>query len=71
MNEYLDGTSESGEWYDSGRRNVYNYRFFDVVGFPFLLSLPILLYSKQESDFGTHVDSGRCFVPSIPISSSA
>ena len=44
---YSDGTSKHGEWFESGRRIVYKESVDGVGGFPFLLSLLVLLYSKQ------------------------
>jgi len=45
---YSGGTSEHGEWFEGGRRSVYKERLFAVEGFPFLLSLLVLLYSKAS-----------------------
>jgi hypothetical protein len=44
---------EHGEWFDDGRRIVYKESVVGVGGFPFLLSLLILLYSKASYDFET------------------
>jgi len=46
-------TSEHGESFERGRRRVYKERLFGIGGFPFLLSLHILLYSKASYDFET------------------
>ena len=46
-----DGTSEYEEWFEDGRRIVYKESVDSVGGFPFLLSLLVLLYSKQQYDF--------------------
>ena len=48
-----DGTSEHGEWFEGGRRNVYKESIIGVGGFPFLLSLLVLLYSKASYVFET------------------
>jgi hypothetical protein len=48
-----DGTSVHEEWFEGGRRSVYNERLVGVGGFPFLLSLLVLLYSKASYDFET------------------
>jgi hypothetical protein len=49
----LDGTLEHEEWFGGGRRIVYKERLVGVGGFPFLLSLLVLLYSKASYDFET------------------
>jgi len=49
MDGYLDGTSEHEEWFEGGRRSVYKQRLFGVGGFPFLLSLLVLLYSRAST----------------------
>ena len=41
-----DGTSEHEEWFEGGRWIVYKESVDSVGGFPFLLSLLVLLYSK-------------------------
>jgi len=46
---YSDGTSEYEEWFEGCRRSVYNDMSFGVGGFPFLLSLLVLLYSKASA----------------------
>jgi len=46
MGGYLDGTSEHKGWFEGGRQSVYKERLFGGGGFPFLLSLLILLYTK-------------------------
>ena len=49
-----DGTSEPHEeWFEGGRRSVYKESVVGVGGFPFLLSLLVLLYSKASYDFET------------------
>ena len=48
-----DRTSEHGEWFGGGRRIVYKESVDGVGGFPFLLSLLVLLYSKASYDFET------------------
>jgi hypothetical protein len=48
-----DGTSEHEEWFEGGRRSVYKESVDGVGGFPFLLSLPVLLYSQASYDFET------------------
>jgi len=45
---YSDGTSEHRELFKGGRWNVCKERLFGVGGFPFLLSLLVLLYSKAS-----------------------
>jgi hypothetical protein len=47
------GTSEHEEWFEGGRRIVYKESVVGVGGFPFLLSLLVLLYSKASYDFET------------------
>jgi hypothetical protein len=49
----LDGTLEHEEWFKVGRRIVYKESVAGVGGFPFLLSLLVLLYSKESYDFET------------------
>ena len=46
-----DGTLRYEEWLECGRQSVYKERLFGVGGFPFLLSLLILLYRKAIDDF--------------------
>jgi len=48
-----DGTLEHGEWFEGGRRSVYKETVVGIGGFPFLLSLLVLLYSKSSYDFET------------------
>jgi len=48
-----DGTSEHEEWFEGGRQNVYKESIVGIGGFPFLLSLLVLLYSKASYDFET------------------
>jgi len=48
MGRYSNGTSEHEKWFEGGRRSVYKERLLGVGGFPFLLSLLILLYSKAS-----------------------
>jgi len=48
-----DGTSEHGEWFEGGRQLVYKETVAGAGGFPFLLSLLVLLYSKASYDFET------------------
>jgi len=48
MVEYPDRISDHGEWFEGGRWCVYKERLFGVGGFPFLLSLLVLLYSKAS-----------------------
>jgi len=48
-----DGTSEHEQWFEGGRRIVYKESVDGVGGFPFLLSLLVLLYSKASYDFET------------------
>ena len=47
-----DGTSEHEEWFEGGRPTVYKESVDGVGGFPFLLSLLVLFYSKASYDFG-------------------
>jgi hypothetical protein len=61
MGEDSDGTLEQEEWFEGGRRIVYKESAVGVGGFPFLLSLLVLLNSKASHDFetaSTHVLSG-------------
>jgi hypothetical protein len=53
IGRYLDATSEHEEWFEGGRRIVYKESAVGVGGFPFLLSLLVLLYSKASPDFET------------------
>jgi len=46
---YLEGTSEHEEWFEGGRQSVCKERLFGVEGFPVLLSLLVLLYSKAST----------------------
>jgi hypothetical protein len=46
-----DGTSEHEEWFKDGRQIVYKESVVDIGGFPFLLSLLVLLYSTASYDF--------------------
>jgi len=48
-----DGTSEHEEWFEGGRRSVYTESVAGIGGFPFVLSLHILLYSKASYNFET------------------
>jgi len=47
--EYSDGTSGHGEWFEGSRWSVYKERLFGVEGFPFLLALLVILYSKAST----------------------
>jgi len=49
MVAYSEGTLECEEWFECGRRIVYKERLFGIGGFPYLLSLLILLYSKAST----------------------
>jgi hypothetical protein len=51
MEEDSDGTSKDGEKFEGGRRSVYKESVVGVGGFPFLVSLLVLLYSKASYDF--------------------
>ena len=53
IEEYSYGTLEHEEWFEGGRRIVYKDSVVGVGGFPFLLSLLVLLYSKASYDFET------------------
>jgi len=44
-----DGTPRHEEWFKGGRWSVYKERLFGVGGFPFLLALLVLLYSKAST----------------------
>jgi len=48
--EDLAGTSEHPRWFKGGSRTAYKQRLFDVGGYPFLLSLHILSYSKATDN---------------------
>ena len=48
-----DGTSEHEEWFEGGTRSVYKENVVGVGGFPFLLSLLVLLYGTASYDFET------------------
>jgi hypothetical protein len=67
---YSDGTSEHEEWFESGRRIVYKESVVGVGGFPFLLSLLVLLYSKASYDFENSFDSCLVLISSKRISST-
>jgi len=45
--DYSVGTSKHEGWFESSERIVYKERLVGGGGFPFLLSLLVLLYSKQ------------------------
>ena len=51
---YSGGILEHGEWFDGGRWSVYKERLFGVGGFPILLSLLVLLYSKASTTLTPH-----------------
>jgi len=53
MRRDSDGTLKHGEWLEGGERVVYKESVVGVGGFPFLLSLLILLNSKASYDFDT------------------
>jgi hypothetical protein len=48
-----DGTSEHEEWFEGGRRIVYKESVVGIGGFPFHLSLLVLLYSTASYNFET------------------
>jgi hypothetical protein len=45
--DYSVGTMEYAKWFGGIGRSVYKERVFGVGGFPFLLSLLVLLSSNQ------------------------
>ena len=49
MREYSVGTSEHEELFEGGRRSVYEERLLGVGGYPFLLSLLVLLYGEAST----------------------
>jgi len=53
MGRYSNGTSEYEELFEGGIQTVYKERLFGIGGFPFLVSLLILLSSKASYDFET------------------
>jgi hypothetical protein len=53
MGEDSDGILKHGEWFEDGRQIVYKESVVGVGGFPFLLSLLVLLYSKASYDLET------------------
>jgi hypothetical protein len=53
ISEYSDGTSKHEEWFEGDRRVVYKESVVGVGGFPFLLSLLVLLNSKASYNFET------------------
>jgi hypothetical protein len=53
MGSDVDGTSEHEEWFAGGRRIVYQENVVGIGGFPFLLSVPVIMYSKANYDFKT------------------
>ena len=53
MVKYWDGTSKYEEWFEGARWTVYKERLFVVVGFSFLPSLHVPLYSKASYNFET------------------
>jgi len=53
MGSDSDGSSEYEEWFEGGRQIVCKDSVVGVGGFPFLLSLLVLFYSKASYDFET------------------
>jgi len=66
---YSHGISEHEEWFESGGWSVYIERLFGVGGFPFLLALLVLLYSKASTTLNSF-DSCLVLISSIQTSSS-
>jgi len=61
--EDSDGTMKHRGWFEGGREYVYTEWSFGVGGFPFLLSLLIVIYSKAIDDFGkTTLELLACLV---------
>ena len=60
-----DGTSENEEWFEGDSPTVYKESVVRIGGFPFLLSLLVLLYSKSSYDFENSFDSCLVLIPSI------
>jgi len=52
---YSIGTLEHKGWFEGCERIVYKERLFGVGGFPFLLSLLVLLYSNQKYESGKNI----------------
>ena len=48
-----DGTLEHEEWFKGGRRSLYKETVVGITGFPFVLSLLVLLYHKASYEFET------------------
>jgi hypothetical protein len=63
MEDYSAGTSKHEEWFGGSGRTVYKERLFGVGGFPFLLSLLVLLSSNQQYDFENTSDLLSLFLP--------
>jgi len=64
-----DGTSEHEEWFESGRRIVYKESVIGVGGFPFLVSLLLLLYKQSKLRLWNSFDSCLVLIFSIRTSS--
>jgi hypothetical protein len=67
--DYSVGMLEHEEWFGGIGRSVYNERLVAVGGFPFLLSLLVLLSSNQYYNFGNLFELLSCLVLSclVPI----
>jgi len=55
MSEDLDGILEHRKLVKGNQWNVSNQRIFDIVIFPYSLSVLVLLYSKPIDDSGNDV----------------
>jgi len=64
IQEDWDGSSKQGEWFEGCSQTVYKERLVEIGGFPFHLSLLILLYSKENRWLWNNLDS--CLVP-VPL----
>jgi len=64
MEKDSHGTARHKEWLEGGRSSVYYQSEIGVVGFAFLLSLLVLLYSKAIDDLEQDLDflSLCCFL---------
>jgi len=60
ISEDSNGTSKHEEWCKCCRCSVYMDRLLGIGGFPDLLSLLILLYSKAINDFGIYLHTCPC-----------
>jgi hypothetical protein len=67
---YLDGTAKHERWFEGGRPIAYIERCFGIGGFPLLLSLLVLLYSKASHNFQINLNLCHVLISSIQTSSA-